>query len=366
MTQRPLDIFVLAGQSNMAGRGVISDEEPHPPLPAPGVGLWDAAEKKWGPAAEPLHRDERTVNAVRRSAQGAGLGASFAACMAAATGGSSRVGLVCVAVGSSFLSDWEPGGSHYQEMLRNTKAALEAAVTRYGSARVRALLWHQGEADCSDASLAATYHDRLSAMFAAFRTDLGTPQLPIVCGELGHFVGRRADAPLSALGSWKDRSVAYESVQTAIADAVSRSAPCALASAEGLRDVGDLLHLDAPSLRRFGERYAAALLSLEEGNQPSAEAGCRAEQRVGEDGTPYTKAQFVQYYGGTVEWDSATVVEAPAPSPEKRADRVTGRVGTMADFTAAHGAQAAGRWERALPCPPPLCKAWGPAPPIPP
>lgn len=359
-----MDIYVLAGQSNMAGRGVLSDDEEHPPLPSALVDVWDEERGAWEPAREPLHRDSRTQSWVRKGRQGAGLGASFAAVMAAAAeeeaggdaAGSRRVGLVCVAMGSSYLSSWEPGGENYARMAAQTGAAAAAAGA---DAAVRALLWHHGEADAMDAALAASYSDRLTEAVRQLRADLSSPQMVLLCGGLGGFIYRRADAAAAELGGWNGRCGACAAVDAALRDATARCRPSALVSADGLRDGGDLLHFDAPSLRRLGERYAAALLSVWDGRQPTAERGEMAERRRGEDGGLRTRAQFALHPGGTDAWDAAGVADGAwsAAEVELRVDRTCGVAYSRGEYIAEYGDDdGAKRWAAAgePPPPPPL------------
>ena len=69
--QGEMDLYLLIGQSNMAGRGVLTDSNR---VSADGVFKLDAA-GEWQPAEEPIHFDKPTV-------AGAGLAASFARAMA--------------------------------------------------------------------------------------------------------------------------------------------------------------------------------------------------------------------------------------------------------------------------------------------
>ena len=108
---------------------------------------------------------------------------------------------------------------------------------------IAGILWHQGEAD-SDPAKVATYGDRFSTLAAHLRKELNAPQAPVVMGELGRF---------------RPASKAFNDALPSISQKVPG---CGLATAENLKDKGDKLHFDAPSLRTFGERYAAIYLSL--------------------------------------------------------------------------------------------------------
>ena len=92
-----LQIFLLAGQSNMAGRGVVEarDSAVHPRV------LKLDQTMKWVPAVDPLHWDKPKI-------VGAGLGRSFGL-VVASRNADARIGLVPAAVGGSPISTWEPG-----------------------------------------------------------------------------------------------------------------------------------------------------------------------------------------------------------------------------------------------------------------
>jgi hypothetical protein len=231
-----MQIFLLAGQSNMAGRGKPT---PQDSVPNPRVLALDRA-MAWVPALDPLHWDKPAI-------AGVGPGRSFGLAIAA-TQPNARIGLVPAAVGGSPISSWEPGvldpatKTHpYDDALARTRIALRAG-------RVRAILWHQGESDATP-TLSILYAARLRALIARFRADLGEPNLPFVIGQLGRFDGK----------PWTPELQRVDSAHRAIAASVPN---VAFVSSDGLRDKGDKVHFDAASQRTFGERYAAAYLGL--------------------------------------------------------------------------------------------------------
>lgn len=230
-----LDIFVLAGQSNMAGRGDVApeDRQIHPRV-------WmldrDAA---WGPAVEPMHFD-KPIAAV-------GPGRAFGIAVAEALA-DVHIGLVPTAVGGSPISTWEPG-VRYPETgaypWDDAARRIKAAVAR---GRVRAVLWHQGESDGNDAD-APQYEARLRALITRFRVELNDPALPFLIGQLGRFEGK----------PW---TPAYEQVDAAHRRVAADTPHVAFVSSDGLADKGDQLHFSAEAARELGRRYARAYLAL--------------------------------------------------------------------------------------------------------
>ncbi len=225
--------FLLIGQSNMAGRGVLGSV---PPLRHDRVFMFRSG--RWLPAEEPLHTDKPEL-------AGIGLGMSFAVALADADP-VADIGLVPCAMGGTSLDQWAPGGVLYNAAVNATRAALAAAP----GARLAGILWHQGEADAADALTAGSYDRRLAAMLGRLRGDLGRTDAPVVAGTLGGFLARRTDTPHAAAVTEGLRRLAR--TQTGFA----------LAEAGDLTDGGDLLHFDAPALRILGRRYAEAFRSM--------------------------------------------------------------------------------------------------------
>ena len=89
-------IFLLAGQSNMAGRGLVTEEHKtiHPRVFA----LSKSGE--WVPAMDPIHYDKKVA--------GLGLGKSFAVALAERDK-DVTIGLIPAACGGSPIASWEPG-----------------------------------------------------------------------------------------------------------------------------------------------------------------------------------------------------------------------------------------------------------------
>jgi hypothetical protein len=215
-----LQLFLLIGQSNMAGRGKVT---PADQQTNPRIFMLDKA-CAWVPAQDPVHFDKPKV-------AGVGLCSEFARCVAAKDPGA-RIGLVPCAFGGTSLDQWKPGSALYTNAVARMRVAAQ-------SGRLAGILWHQGEADCA-ASKPATYPARFAAMIERLRQDLDAKDVPVVVGELGTF--RSESAPFNAM-------------LPQVAAAVPR---CAVVSAEGLDHGGDKVHFSAEALRLFGKRYFEA------------------------------------------------------------------------------------------------------------
>jgi hypothetical protein len=235
MIKENLLLFLLVGQSNMAGRGTVEEEDQVPP---PRV-LTFSRNDEWVPAVDPIHFD--------KTAAGVGLGRTFGI-LIAEHNPAITVGLIPCAAGGSPISAWEPGQpweqtqSHpYDDALRRTKAALSSGV-------LKGILWHQGEGD-STPDGAILYEQKLQALIQRLRTELNAPDVPFIAGGLGRFPGAPWDA-------------SKETVNRVLESLPQKVPHTAFATAEGLTDRGDHLHFDAKSQRTFGRRYAEAYLGL--------------------------------------------------------------------------------------------------------
>lgn len=226
-------LFLLAGQSNMAGRGALDADS----AKAHSRVLKWTAENQWAPATEPLHWD--------KAGAGAGLAKSFAEVLVEKDP-TITVGLIPTACGGSPIKSWAPGGYHdqtkshpYDDALARTKAAMPSGT-------LKAILWHQGESDANPKS-AAEYEQKLKELIERFRKDLGMPDLPVYIGQLGRF----PDKP------WNESVEAVDQAQQRVAASVPN---VYFISSEGLLSKGDNLHFSTEALRVFGQRYAQAYL----------------------------------------------------------------------------------------------------------
>jgi hypothetical protein len=230
-----MQLFLLAGQSNMAGRGEVADQDR---TPHPRVWMFNRA-MAWVPAVEPMHFD-KPIAAV-------GPGRAFGLAIAEANP-ATQVGLIPAAVGGSPITAWEPGvlyketGAYpWDDAIRRMKAAMPKG-------ELRGILWHQGESDGNDAA-APLYEGRLRSLIARFRGEFGNPNLPFIIGQLGRFEGK----------PW---SAGYQQVDAAHRRVAADVPRVAFVSADGLKDKGDQLHFSADAARELGRRYAQAYLSV--------------------------------------------------------------------------------------------------------
>lgn len=228
-------LFLLAGQSNMAGRGVISDEvqEINPRI------LMLTKDGKWIPAVDPIHYDKTSA--------GAGLARSFALELVRKDSTIS-IGLIPAACGGSPISTWEPGAYHSQtnsfpfdDAVLRTKRAMKDGV-------LKGILWHQGESD-SNPRDADNYKENLKKLIERFRVELNAENVPFIIGQLGKFTGR----------PWSESRKIVDDAQLSISKEVKN---IGFVSSVGLTSKPDSIHFETKSLNIFGKRYADLYLQL--------------------------------------------------------------------------------------------------------
>jgi len=228
-------LFLLVGQSNMAGRGLVEEQDR---TPHPRVLMLDKG-GNWVPAVDPLHFDKPVA--------GVGVGKTFGQLIADATPGVT-IGLIPCAVGGSPIDVWRPGAFYPATKSHPWDDAMKRAKLALQSGELKGVLWHQGESD-SNENLAAGYERKLHDLIRRLRTELDAPQVPFLAGQLGQFEER----------PWSDHK---KRVDRAHRDLPAKVPHTAFVSSAGLKHKGDEVHFDAASCREFGKRYAAEYLKL--------------------------------------------------------------------------------------------------------
>jgi len=235
-TKSNFHLFLLVGQSNMAGRGEISDADRKPDSRV----LMLNQEGRWVAAVDPLHFDKPAM-------VGVGLGRTFGLTVPEAEPGIT-VGLIPCAVGGSPIDSWMPGALDKATKTHPWDDAMKRAHLALSSGTLKGILWHQGESDATP-GLAPAYEEKLVDLVNRLRVELDVPEVPFLLGQLGAFAGK----------PW---SAEYKIVDQAHQSLVNRVQNAAFVSSSGLMDKGDHVHFDAPSYREFGRRYAEVYLKL--------------------------------------------------------------------------------------------------------
>lgn len=226
-----LDIYLLIGQSNMAGR---ADVEQMDKDTLDHVFLFNGT--TWEKATNPLNR----YSTVRKGMelQNLGPGYSFAKKLALETG--RKVGLVVNALGGTSIAQWQKG-YNWQNDFDLFEQALSQMEKTGGKALIKGIIWHQGENDQNNPTI---YMDLLKRFIADLRIEL-EQEVPFFAGEIGQ---------------WRPVSVGINQV---IRDIPQQIKKAYFVSSDNLTPLkGDLNdpHFDSQSQRVLGERYAEKVL----------------------------------------------------------------------------------------------------------
>lgn len=238
-------IFLLAGQSNMAGRGVVEeiDRTADPRI------LVQTTDGAWLPATEPLHHD--------KSVAGVGPGLAFARALLPHLPPGSSIGLIPAAFGGSPIATWRSdyaGKDRWSDGATYFARARDSALRAAHDGRLTAILWNQGEADGGRARKddGRAYRENLDQLIAEFRTALDQPDLPFIAATLGPW--RRPDTPeLNQVYLDLPARVPH----TAVVDTLSP-----LLAGRLHNKPADPPHYDSASARLLGAAYAEAALPL--------------------------------------------------------------------------------------------------------
>jgi hypothetical protein len=237
-----LDLWLLCGQSNMKGRGFMPEE----PKKDPRIVMMHKIDDQWYLARHPLHLTGDAKTFQGHDNAGVGPGLAFAEVLAAQDK-TIAIGLVPCAVGGSSIKLWQKGAKLYEDALRRAKLALQ--TTAPVKARIRGIIWLQGEANANAQEL-PLHAERLRAMIEAFRTDLAQPDLPFIACTIGEM------KPEPLLTNLK----AMNEIQLALPKSVPRTA---CVDARDLKThIGDNVHFDTAAQNEIGKRFASKFMEL--------------------------------------------------------------------------------------------------------
>jgi sialate O-acetylesterase len=263
------DVWLLAGQSNMQGCGLLQQ-----PLPAaPQVRAFYMTDR-WAVAAEPVHNLWAAVDPVHVAINGGvphakpaadwgtGPAVSFGQEMWRRRG--VPQGLIACAHGGTSMEQWDParrdegGDSLYGALVRRL---------RKNGGRVAGLLWYQGCSDTNPPRLVALYTARMKTLIAAVRRDCHAPTLPVVLAQIGRVVGQ----------DWT-LATGWNAIQEQQRQLQQQVRHCAVVPVID-QALDDAIHIGEAEQHRLGQRFAQAMEALagapDAGPLPIAYAGCR-------------------------------------------------------------------------------------------
>jgi hypothetical protein len=221
-------VFILAGQSNMAGRGKV---EPFDTIPDSRIFTINK-ERELILAKEPLHFYEPSMT-------GLDCGLSFGKELLKHIPDSISVLIIPTAVGGSSISQWINDSTFRNvTLLTNFKEKIEIGK-KYGT--IKGILWHQGVNDATKKETIKIYDKQLENLFILFRNKIGIKNLPIFIGELGSYSQTEED--------WK-------AINEKIRIYINTDSNAYLIKTVDLLDKGDKVHFNSSGQRILGQRFA--------------------------------------------------------------------------------------------------------------
>ena len=239
-----VDVYLLAGQSNMDGGGLVSGLAPSIQISQEDVLLFWSGWWQWRGLAPASYWG------------GAYFGpeVTFGRRLADADP-TQKVALIKHAVSGTDLAQcWYPGespddgtaGDCYAGFKATVDAALAVLEAEGQKFRIAGMAWMQGESDATYEPWALSYQQNLTDLIYRVREDFSAPTMPFSMGKIdcaAHCAYR--DIVRGAQQAVADESQSVTAVETA-----------------DLPQVADLLHFDASGMRTLGQRLAESILGM--------------------------------------------------------------------------------------------------------
>ena len=235
-----LDLFLLVGQSNMKGRGLI---DPKPVTNERNL-FFHPKQQQWNISRDPLH-SAGTPDLIDGSDNaGTGPGMSFAMTLLEKRP-EMAVGLIPAAVGGAPINS-------YKTTLFDRSLMLMAEGRKQSPLKteIKAILWLQGESDATESGC-LTYEEKLLDLVDRYRKELKNPELPFIACTIGSFIhphkrfthSREINEILLRLPSKRKHTACIDARDLAVT-------------------TGDKLHYCKDAQIEIGKRFAAAYLKL--------------------------------------------------------------------------------------------------------
>lgn len=222
-----LDIYLLIGQSNMAGRAPMEESDKDT---LKNVYLFtNDVDNQWEKATNPLNK----YSTIRKDIELQKLNPGYTFAIKMASKSKRPIGLVVNAKGGTKIELWEPGTEFYNEAVRRTKEALK-------NGQLKGVIWHQGEANSSKYQ---KYMPKMITLIESLRKDFNQPDLPFVVGQLSEDKEARINFNEMIMG------LPQEISNTAVVNSKNTSTI-------------DNTHFDNKSQKKMGKRYAKRMIKL--------------------------------------------------------------------------------------------------------
>ena len=227
------DIYLLIGQSNMAGRADITADVKDT---LDNVYLFTGS--NWQKAVNPLNRYSNSRKNI--DMQKLGPGYTFAQTLSQNI--DNEIGLVVNARGGTSIEQWQKGytGDNDYNLYENALDRIESAGN---DGVIKGIIWHQGE---SNQSRPSSYMENLIKLVQDYRSDLGMPELYFVAGQIGQ---------------WRNGSLQINKIIEQIPKQITNAGYVVSDGLTPLQGDSTDPHFDSRSQKILGERYAQKVLN---------------------------------------------------------------------------------------------------------
>ena len=254
-----VDVFLLGGQSNAAGRGVVSEVPDPSALQNANIMLYHSASMNSGQMA----RQWTTMRPASNSAGYFGPEIGFGNRMTELHP-DRQIAIIKHAVGGTNIgADWNPGvstgdadhfGPQYATFVETVNAGISSLIAQGYEPAIRGMLWQQGERDARDSSFGPAYDRNLSHFIRRVRAQFDAPSMPFVYGQV-------LPVPLSAY-NYRDQVRQGQWDVDEDSGHLSATDGARLVPADDLPMNSDNLHVSAAGQMELGIRFADALGSV--------------------------------------------------------------------------------------------------------
>ncbi|MFM7321334.1 MAG: sialate O-acetylesterase [Armatimonadota bacterium] len=255
-----VDLWVCAGQSNMAGAGLLPARQ----RTDPGITMY-MDDGVWLTAQEPVSRifrhppkafsnfmipvwgqkawDDNMAMEKKRVFGGVGPSLAFARHVRRHTG--RRIGLIPCALGATGMSHWSP------DLLKDGKDSLYGnmiARIREVGGNIKGLLWYQGEGE-TNPGLQDSFEKTWLDFVDAVRRDTGIADLPVLYVQISRY----------CLDTDPDYALKWEQIRDRQRTAAGKRPNLQVVPAIDL-PLDDLIHIGTEGHQRLGKRLAEVAL----------------------------------------------------------------------------------------------------------
>ena len=225
----------MAGQSNMAGRGIV---QPDDTIPQSNI-ITINKKNEWIYAKDPLHFYQPKLT-------GLDCGMSFAKYVAKNISNDITIAILPTAVGGSSINYWLNDSLFNGVQLQSNLFEKIKLAQQYGV--LKGILWHQGESDATKSNI-PFYANNLKELFGIIRNKAGNQNLPIFVGELGAYSVK------------KETKKNWSIINKIIHKVANKDLNIYVIQTSDLTPNNDNIHFDADSQRKLGQRYAETFLN---------------------------------------------------------------------------------------------------------